>query len=77
MNVHSTKHEVRFNDARLIHGLITSAFNEILSQEDSISTYYDKKIDLNRNFISIKSKSHRIKDTDNTFSEKINHQNLQ
>jgi DNA mismatch repair protein MutL len=34
VNVHPTKHEVRFRDARLIHGLITSALNEALSQEN-------------------------------------------
>lgn len=30
INVHPTKHEVRFRDARLIHGLITSALHEAL-----------------------------------------------
>jgi len=30
INVHPTKHEVRFRDARLIHGLITSALQEAL-----------------------------------------------
>ncbi len=35
VNVHPTKHEVRFRDARLIHGLITSAIQDALS-EDSI-----------------------------------------
>jgi len=34
INVHPTKHEVRFRDARLIHGLITTALQEALSQED-------------------------------------------
>jgi DNA mismatch repair protein MutL len=33
VNVHPTKHEVRFRDARLIHGLITSALTEALAQE--------------------------------------------
>jgi DNA mismatch repair protein MutL len=32
INVHPTKHEVRFRDARLIHGLITTALEEALSQ---------------------------------------------
>jgi len=32
INVHPTKHEVRFRDARLIHGLITTALQEALSQ---------------------------------------------
>lgn len=31
INVHPTKHEVRFRDARLIHGLITKALEEALS----------------------------------------------
>jgi DNA mismatch repair protein MutL len=35
VNVHPTKHEVRFRDARLIHGLITSALNEALPQENT------------------------------------------
>jgi len=35
VNVHPTKHEVRFRDARLIHGLITSALNEALSQQNT------------------------------------------
>jgi len=34
INVHPTKHEVRFRDARLIHGLITTALQEALSQND-------------------------------------------
>lgn len=34
INVHPTKHEVRFRDARLIHGLITSALQEALSQTE-------------------------------------------
>jgi len=34
INVHPTKHEVRFRDARLIHGLITTALQEALSQDD-------------------------------------------
>jgi len=34
VNVHPTKHEVRFRDARLIHGLITSALSDALQQAD-------------------------------------------
>ncbi|OUR73437.1 DNA mismatch repair protein MutL [Methylophaga sp. 41_12_T18] len=34
VNVHPTKHEVRFRDARLIHGLITSALSDALRQAD-------------------------------------------
>jgi len=33
INVHPTKHEVRFRDARLIHGLLTRAVEETLSHE--------------------------------------------
>lgn len=33
VNVHPTKHEVRFRDARLIHGLITRAVEEALTSE--------------------------------------------
>jgi len=34
INVHPTKHEVRFRDARLIHGLITTALQEALAQDN-------------------------------------------
>ena len=33
VNVHPTKHEVRFRDARLVHGLITRAVAEALEQD--------------------------------------------
>jgi DNA mismatch repair protein MutL len=36
INVHPTKHEVRFRDARLIHGLLTSALQEALSHQPII-----------------------------------------
>jgi len=39
INVHPTKHEVRFRDARLIHGLITSALQEALATTEP--TAYD------------------------------------
>ncbi|MDC9724343.1 MAG: DNA mismatch repair endonuclease MutL [Gammaproteobacteria bacterium] len=35
INVHPTKHEVRFRDARLVHGLITTALQEALSQSNT------------------------------------------
>jgi len=35
VNVHPTKHEVRFRDARLIHGLITRAVEEALAQPET------------------------------------------
>jgi DNA mismatch repair protein MutL len=38
INVHPTKHEVRFRNARLIHGLIISAIQEALSSTDKITT---------------------------------------
>lgn len=37
INVHPTKHEVRFRNARLIHGLIISAIKEALSSADNIT----------------------------------------
>ncbi len=36
VNVHPTKHEVRFRDARLIHGLITRAVTEALDNETEV-----------------------------------------
>ena len=39
INVHPTKHEVRFRDARLIHGLITSALHEALEKFSPISNF--------------------------------------
>jgi len=36
INVHPTKHEVRFRDARLIHGLINKAISEALNQPQNI-----------------------------------------
>lgn len=38
INVHPTKHEVRFRDARLIHGLLTRALLDVLAHEKTEST---------------------------------------
>ena len=44
INVHPTKHEVRFHDARLIHGLITKAIQETLThsqaQPSTVATHH-------------------------------------
>ncbi len=45
INVHPTKHEVRFRDARLIHGLITSALQQALSEETNIELLSDSTSD--------------------------------
>jgi len=37
INVHPTKHEVRFRDARLIHGLIHRAITEALNPENEVA----------------------------------------
>ena len=37
INVHPTKHEVRFRDARLIHGLINKAISEALNRPQNIT----------------------------------------
>lgn len=37
INVHPTKHEVRFRDARLIHGLINKAIEEALGLQNDVS----------------------------------------
>lgn len=65
INVHPAKSEVRFNDARLIHSLITLALDNALSQKNTIDTYYDKKTNLNQKYISTQPKSYQIKDTVN------------
>lgn len=36
VNVHPTKHEVRFREARLIHGLITGAVRDALAETDTL-----------------------------------------
>ena len=41
INVHPTKHEVRFRDARLIHGLIISALQDALSQDLDKKTVFE------------------------------------
>lgn len=41
VNVHPTKHEVRFRDARLIHGLITRAVEEALAEPERAAIVQD------------------------------------
>lgn len=48
VNVHPTKHEVRFREARLIHGLITSAVEDGLNQPTN-SSQQVKKADIQSN----------------------------
>jgi len=49
INVHPTKHEVRFRDARLIHGLITTALEEALangnSEQEELSQSIEASVD--------------------------------
>jgi len=52
VNVHPTKHEVRFRDARLIHGLITSALNDALSRENTESQIELGQIESSNNTIA-------------------------
>jgi DNA mismatch repair protein MutL len=42
VNVHPTKHEVRFRDARLIHGLITRAVEEALAEPETEEAVQDE-----------------------------------
>tara|TARA_R110001606_G_scaffold395213_1_gene567067 strand:+ start:57084 stop:58769 length:1686 start_codon:yes stop_codon:yes gene_type:complete len=48
INVHPTKHEVRFRDARLIHGLLTSALQEALSHQPIIDPASDQALENTR-----------------------------
>jgi DNA mismatch repair protein MutL len=59
VNVHPTKHEVRFRDARLIHGLITSAINEALSQETEESQIEIAQIKNSNNTIAERSAAYQ------------------
>jgi len=46
INVHPTKHEVRFRDARLIHGLLTSALQQALTYDTTLEPATDLIPDL-------------------------------
>ncbi|MCL4147764.1 UNVERIFIED_CONTAM: hypothetical protein GTU68_014746 [Idotea baltica] len=45
INVHPTKHEVRFRDGRLIHGLINKAIQEALSEQNDLSNVGQQSIE--------------------------------
>lgn len=59
VNVHPTKHEVRFRNARLIHGLITSALSDSLSQEDE-SNNNEQQLDLTETSIAEHAESYQV-----------------
>ena len=70
VNVHPTKYEVHFRDARLIHGLITSALNEALSQKDSID-HHDGDREPTGTYIAKRSKLYQT----TTRTDKVTRQN--
>jgi DNA mismatch repair protein MutL len=75
VNVHPTKHEVRFRDARLIHGLITAAVqdglahatntetNKIHKQAELITSVEEPAVDYNKLTISKVTASHPVTKT--------------
>ncbi|MDT8371507.1 MAG: DNA mismatch repair endonuclease MutL [Gammaproteobacteria bacterium] len=46
INVHPTKHEVRFRDARLVHGLITRALQDALATEQKAMVIAQQTLDI-------------------------------
>lgn len=46
INVHPTKHEVRFRDARLVHGLITRALQDALATEQKANVIAQQTLDI-------------------------------
>lgn len=60
VNVHPTKHEVRFRDARLIHGLITRAVEEALAEPENETVIQDE--------LALAEPAHSVKDRAASYS---------
>ena len=60
INVHPTKHEVRFRNARLIHGLIISAIQEALTSEENSALDIIPKKEPNSDSIAEQPQSYHL-----------------